>query len=697
MASNADLKRKLWLVICIQLAIIVLASAAYIFISHRANSPEAIYGRAMKTIGMGMEEILKAEILEQTGASRLGGHLELKGFDHDQGQQTLEELGLWDPSDEAANVCFNQMLDANNQVRFEFNADFGSLEPGQILGDARVEADLSLNQSPVGGFEVRLIDESGPDQQLAWPPLYLLVDKTDCLVSLAGELPPDFLGNWWFIDLSLILGDELDSDPFSLLGLLDVAGGNLGGDDEVNLDDIDQLLGIIVNSLKTYVFTGEMDDMIFQMTGDVDKNATFEGQDGLYKYDVEFNSQNAARLTADFVYEFWTSQFAEKTLGGLFAFGGTELPRPTPFQIQQLAQQIDDSGWAENYKFEVWVNPKTKLLHNFRITEINPLSGSLGSTLDLGLRVDGQKIEAEIKVRYFSADDQCRSAENGVGLSRAEYDQQSDCPYLLDPELEAVPTKEGGEDCPDDDALFDADDETIDRCFSFRWAPDPPYTRLLKGSVQPHQIHTLEFIFGVEDLSLDINYSFEQEHIEVVVGLDSGPWAEEDNQITTPENARPLEEILGDWLDGLTVGGLGLPNPVSQQDNQRLIEVSVVSEAINRYVASNGALPANRSDIGPWLDSPHDSPLVINAAGAWAEGSADGEFISLADIGPLNDVQAQGGVKLASDDADAINHLMVFRQATCDQIDSGLLTTGGIRQMAIVYKSPISGISCRAI
>ncbi len=505
MAQAKAPKKKLWLIVYLQLAVIVVGVGVYLFISQAQNSPEAVYYRAMKTIGTGLEKFASPEAIKQTSGGRYRGHLAISGFSRQDAQEALEQLGLWDPNDPASVACFGQLLETDNQLRLDLDSNLNDPAAGKLLGSSQLEADLQINQSPIGGLEVRLVpgDEPGPI-----PPVYFMIDKTDCLEQLASDLPEDLLGTWWLVDLPMILGDQLTSELSSLLTLAEsTAETPAEGDNEITQADYDELVEIITGSLKTHVFTDDSEQMIMQMTESVDKQAEFDGQTGLYKYDVDLNSANTVAFLSGLSQQIEASQLYQKLVGESASESDSEA------EIDVLQQGIDQ--FKQENKIEVWVNPKTKLLRNLRITAINPTSPSLGSTLDFGLTIsDDQEIAIDIKATILSAAHQCQSTKDGLELSRSDYDQQADCPYLLDPELEVVPA---GNRCPASNGWSDIiDPETVSRCL-LSDNQGPVYAHSLKDNPQPYQIQSFKLTFGPDGQSFGIGYQLSTgQHRDIV-------------------------------------------------------------------------------------------------------------------------------------------------------------------------------------
>ncbi len=180
--------------------------------------------------------------------------------------------------------------------------------------------------------------------------------------------------------------------------------------------------------------------------------------------------------------------------------------------------------------------------------------------------------------------------------------------------------------------------------------------------------------------------------------------------VIAPPDARPIEELfagIGPGPSGLFASprnntraadidqvAAAVDQFIATRNNTRLADVNQIASAINQYIATSNALPASWSEIEPLIyDLSVYQPDRINGAGAWTDGSTAGEFIDLSAVGDLDQTQAAGGVKLASDDADAVDYLMVFRKAACSA-DSQSLVAGNIRQIAIVYKLEGQGTNC---
>ena len=698
MAQAKAPKSKLWLIVYLQLAVIVVGVGVYLFISQAQNSPEAVYSRAMKMIGAGLEEFASPEAINQASGGRYRGHLAISGFSRQDGQEALEQLGLWDPSDPASVACFGQLLETDNQLRLELDSNFDNPAEGKLLGSGQLEADLQINQSPIGSLEVRLVpgDEPGPI-----PPVYFMIDKTDCLEQLATDLPEDLLGTWWLVDLPMLLGEQLGDELSSLLQLTESTAETPAEDDNgITQADYDELVEIITGSLKTHVFTDDSEQMIMQMTESVDKQAEFDGQTGLYKYDVNLNSANTIAFLSELSQQIEASQLYQKA--------AQRAPNEPADEagIDSLRQSIDQ--FNQENKIEVWINPKTKLLRNLRITTIDPTSLSLGSTLDFGLTIsDDQEIVVDTKATILSAAHQCQSTKDGLELSRSDYDQQADCPYLLDPELEAVPA---GNRCPAGDGWSDIiDPETVSRCL-FSDGQGPVYTQSLKDNPQPYQIQSFKLTFGPDGQSFSISYQLSSPG-NTEISFEIEAIAQQGEQpVIAPPDARPIEELeaaIGPDPTDLFASprnntraadvnqvAAAVDQFIATRNATRIADVSQIAGGINQYIANRNALPTSWSEIEPLTYGLSVyQPDRINAAGAWADNSTAGEFIDLSAVGDLDQTQAAGGVKLASDDADAVDYLMVFRKAACNNANQSLVA-GSIRQIAIVYKLEGQGTNC---
>ena len=124
----------------------------------------------------------------------------------------------------------------------------------------------------------------------------------------------------------------------------------------------------------------------------------------------------------------------------------------------------------------------------------------------------------------------------------------------------------------------------------------------------------------------------------------------------------------------------------SPGDNDRQHDIDHIALAIGQYLET-GNPPANWSDLAPIAgpDLIHYSPANINAAGAWASGSAAGVFIDFAAIANPTATEQAGGLKLTGSDDDAPDQALIFRRATCNQDFTGLLA-GTDNQLAVVYR-----------
>ena len=658
---------KLWLIVYFLVALIIVAAGAYFFISRAQNSPEAVYRRALKTIGVGLERFASPEAISQASGGRFDGYLAIDGFSRQDGQEGLEQFGLYNPNDPDAVACFGQLAETDNQLRFELGSNLNDPVGDELLGPTQVEANLSLNQSTIGGVELRIIPG---DEPTSLPPIYFMIDKTACLEQLTASLPADILGTWWLIDTSQLLGDQLGGELADLLTVIESAAEDPEDDSAISRADYDELVKIITDSLNTYVFTDDPQQMVFQMTEAIDKQAEFDGQTGLYKYDVDLNKANTVALLTELEQKIRASQLYQKLIDELGDEAAEELLSQE--DIDELNQSIDE--FKQDNKIEIWVNPKTKLLRNLRITDIKPTSKNLGSTWDLGLMVsDEEEITVDIKTTTFSALNQCQSTKDGLELSSDEYNQQADCPYLLDPNQPSEAVSEL-ERCPTGSDLYQADAETFSRCAPAGFE-EKVYTRSLKDNPRPHQVQSLQVTFGSSGQSFGVNYRISIGETEISFGIEAVTQPGE--PVLAPPDARPFEELLS----GTTTGLLS-----PQRDTDRQADVNRIASAINQFIATRNALPASWSEIEPMVYGlAFYQPDKINAAGAWGDNSVAGEFIDISTVGDLNETQTAGGVKLASDDADASDYLMVFRRGGCNNSDQAL-QAAGVREVAIVYK-----------
>ena len=671
MAETKAPTNKLWLIVYFLVALIVVAAGAYFFISRAQNSPEAVYRRALKTIGVGLERFASPEAISQASGVRFDGYLAIDGFSRQDGQEGLEQFGLYNPNDPDAVACFGQLAETDNQLRFELGSNLNDPVGDELLGPTQVEADLSLNQSTIGGVELRIIPG---DEPTSLPPIYFMIDKTACLEQLTASLPVDVLGTWWLVDTSQLLGDQLGGELSDLLTAIDSATEDPEDDSTATQADYNELIEIITSSLNTYVFTDDPQQMVFQMTDSIDKQAEFDGQTGLYKYDVDLNKANTVALLTELEQKIRASQLYQKLIDELGDVADEELLSQE--DIDELSQSIDE--FKQDNKIEIWVNPKTKLLRNLRITNIKPTSKNLGSAWDLGLMVsDEEEITVDIKTTTFSATNQCQSTKDGLELSSDEYNQQADCPYLLDPNQppEAVSELER---CPTGSDLYQADAETFSRC-ALAGFEEKVYTRSLKDNPTPYQVQSLQVTFGFSGQSFGVNYQISIDEAEISFGIEAVTQPGE--PVLAPPDARPFEELFG----GIGLGSSDLFAP--PRNNTRAADVNLIASAINQFIANRNALPASWSEIEPLVGShlAFYQPDKINAAGAWGDNSVAGEFVDLSTVGDLNETQAAGGVKLASDDADASDYLMVFRKAGCSGSGQSL-QAAGIREITIVYK-----------
>ena len=671
---------KLWLIVYFLVALIIIGAGAYFFISRAQNSPEAVYQRALKTIGVGLERFTSPQIITQADNARFDGYLAIGGFSRQDGQNVLEPFGLYESGNPDHVSCFGQLDETNNQLRLEIGGNVSNPADGDLLGPTQVEADLLVNQSTVGGLELRIIPE---DEPALLPPIYLMIDKTDCLEQLAAglPLPADLLGTWWLIDTSELLGDQLGGELSSLLEAVELLDEESQVASDITQADVDEVAKIITDSLNAYLFTDDPEQMILQMTDSVDKQAEFDGQTGLYKYDVDINKANTIALLTELTQKINDSQLSQKLIAelGLGQEAAGELISQE--DIDALDRGIDE--FKQNNKIEIWINPKTKLLRNLRITDINPTSQNLGSTWDLGLMVsDEDEITIDIKATTFSAADQCQSTKNGLELSPDEYNQQVDCPYLLDPNQPPEEVASEPDKCPIGDDLSQADLETFIRC-SLTDFEEKVYARSLKDNPTPHVVQSLQVKFSYDGQSLGFDYQLLIDGVEVSFGVEAT--AQTEGPVLAPPDARPLEELLSEISTSL-IG--------PQRDASRQADVNQIAAGINQFVATQNALPTNWTQLEPlvqFLDT--YQPSMINAADAWAAGSTAGEFIDLSTVGDLDQTQSLGGLKLAGDDADAPDHLMIFRQAACSD-DRQSLVVGNSRQVVIAYKLEGQGFNC---
>ena len=273
-------------------------------------------------------------------------------------------------------------------------------------------SDQEESYNTSGDIEIRFL--AGDDS--AAPRLFLKFSDLTFPTQLEEEFNEELTqslaeidGVWWLLDFQELLDEGAFTD--SDLQSLDLS-------QQISQPELEQFFLVAIDALREYVFTDDVDKMVFQM----DEKLGEEDFNGVpsHKYSVTINEDNLEAYITQLRDEFIKTDYWQKINKDADIDLEAEI---SDLNIKEIAEEF-----SENTKVEVWVDDETGVLRNLRISDGDKESEIFGSYFDFGVSVEDDVMDLSLKFKIFDRGLQCSTDDA--------------CPYVL----EAVPE---GQNCND--------------------------------------------------------------------------------------------------------------------------------------------------------------------------------------------------------------------------------------------------------
>ena len=446
--------------------VVILAIVAYVlFFVYLPNTPENRYRRGLGSVGAGMQYLIDNGFLDDIVSTGYKGEIV---YNYESNDLNLGVNIDIDGSYDTESALFNMSVSADGSDREESYQTSGDVEFRFLSGDEDVAPRLFLKFSDLT-FPAQI--EEDADQEL-----------TKSLDEIEGV--------WWLLDFQELLdeGTFTDGDAQSL----DLS-------QQLSQQELEQFFLIAINALREYVFTDDVDKMVFQMDeklGEEDFNGVAS-----HKYSVTVNEDNLEAYITQLRDEFIETDYWQKINKD------ANIDLTEEFSNLNIKEMVEE--FSEDTKVEVWVDDETGVLRNLRISDGDKESESFGSYLDFGVSIEDDVMSLSLKLETFDLWSQCSTDDL--------------CPYVLEELPEGLKC-----DDPYSNPKFDNRYEDDDVYEQFYDALDEyDYTKCsdrsivsLKEGAQSYT--TMEFGLKIDTEKHKINYdmSFIFEGGELLVNLE---------------------------------------------------------------------------------------------------------------------------------------------------------------------------------
>ena len=515
--------------------VVILAIVAYVlFFVYLPNTPENRYRRGLGSVGVGMQYLVDNGFLDDIASTKYKGEIV---YNYESDDLNLGVKIDIDGAYDTESALFNMSVSADGSDQEESYNTSGDVEIRFLAGDESAAPRLFFKFSDLT-FPTQIEEEV--DEEL-----------TQTLDEIEGV--------WWLLDFQELLdeGTFTDEDAQSL----DLS-------QQLSQQELEQFFLVAIDALREYVFTDDVDKMVFQM----DENLGEEDFNGVpsHKYSVTINEDNLEAYITQLRDEFIKTDYWQK------------INKDSDIDLEEELSDLDIKEiveeFSENTKVEVWVDDETGVLRNLRISDGDKESGSFGSYFDFGVSVEDDVMNLSLKFETFDQGQQCSTDDA--------------CPYVL----EAVPE---GQNCDDpylnpqfrnryedddiSDQFYDALDEYDENCSE----------RLIVSLKEDAQAYaTMEFSLTIDTEKHQINYDMSLifEGVELLVNLEL-VGQEDAINAQAPEEYESIFDLFEE--DNIIYDDTGTDGVSARFD------IGYLRAALDTYASNNsGILPEGSQSAG---------------------------------------------------------------------------------------------------
>ena len=516
--------------------VVILAIVAYVlFFVYLPNTPENRYRRGLGSVGAGMQYLIDNGFLDDIVSTGYKGEIV---YNYESNDLNLGVNIDIDGSYDTESALFNMSVSADGSDREESYQTSGDVEFRFLSGDEDVAPRLFLKFSDLT-FPAQI--EEDAEQEL-----------TKSLDEIEGV--------WWLLDFQELLdeGTFTDGDAQSL----DLS-------QQLSQQELEQFFLIAINALREYVFTDDVDKMVFQMDeklGEEDFNGVAS-----HKYSVTVNEDNLEAYITQLRDEFIETEYWQKINKD------ANIDLTEEFSNLNIKEMVEE--FSEDTKVEVWVDDETGVLRNLRISDGDKESESFGSYLDFGVSVEDDVMSLSLKLETFDLWSQCSTDDL--------------CPYVL----EELPEDQNCDD-PYSNPKFDnryEDDDVYEQFYDaldeydYMKCSDRSIVSLKEGA---QSYTTMEFGLKIDTEKHQINYdmSFIFEDGELLVNLEL-VGQEDAVNAQAPAEYESIFDLFDDAITDNTNSALARN------------DIAYLRAALDTYVSNNnGALPEGSQSAGEMED-----------------------------------------------------------------------------------------------
>ena len=452
--------------------VVILAVVAYVlFFVYLPNTPENRYRRGLGSVGAGMQYLIDNGFLDDIASTGYKGTIV---YNHESDDLNLGVKIDIDGAYDTESALFNMSVSADGSDQEESYNTSGDIEVRFLAGDDSAAPRLFLKFSDLT-FPTQIEEEF--DEEL-----------TQSLDEIEGV--------WWLLDFQELLDEGAFTDG-------DVQSLDLS--QQISQQESEQFFLVAIDALREYVFTDDVDKMVFQM----DEKLGEEDFNGVpsHKYSVTINEDNLEAYITQLRDEFIKTDYWQKINKDADNDGKPDVDLEAEISDLNIKEMVEE--FSENTKVEVWVDDETGVLRNLRISDGDKESESFGSYLDFGVSVEDDVMSLSLKLETFDLWSQCSTDDV--------------CPYVL----EELPE---GQNCEDpysnpkfdnryeDDDVYEQFDDALDE-YDYTKCSDRSIVSL-KEDAQAYA--TMEFGLTIDTEKHQINYdlSFVFEGNELLINLE---------------------------------------------------------------------------------------------------------------------------------------------------------------------------------